>query len=115
MQVLAVNTTVLLVDDLEGGPAEETVLFSLDGISYEIDVNDRNAKRLRDLLRRYAEAGRYVSGSRLPRASPQTTERRRLSEQIRSWAAANGYPLVGNGRIPRMVLRRYHECHGRPH
>ena len=41
---------VVLVDDLDGGPADETVTFSLDGVSYEIDLTHDNAAALRDAL-----------------------------------------------------------------
>ena len=41
---MAQKVQVLLVDDLDGGPAEETVSFALDGVTYEIDLNAQNAK-----------------------------------------------------------------------
>ena len=43
-----------LVDDLDGTVLEvgsgETILFSLDGTAYEIDLTDENAAALRDAL-----------------------------------------------------------------
>src|SRR3954447_14543331 len=47
---MAKHTQVILIDDLDGGEANETVAFAIDGTSYEIDLSDGNAKRLRDAL-----------------------------------------------------------------
>ena len=44
---MAQKVQVLLVDDLDGGEATETVAFSLDGNSYEIDLSSENASKLR--------------------------------------------------------------------
>ena len=57
-----------LVDDLDGSVLEvgegETVLFSLDGTAYEIDLTDANAAALREILAPYVDAARRVSGGR---------------------------------------------------
>ena len=42
---MAQKVQVLLVDDLDGGEADETVAFSLDGVAYEIDLSTNNAAR----------------------------------------------------------------------
>jgi hypothetical protein len=55
---MAKNTAVRLLDDLDGRAAKETVRFSLDGMRYEIDLSERNAKKLRGILRRYIDNGR---------------------------------------------------------
>ena len=48
---MAKKVQVLLVDDLDkSSPADETVSFSLDGVSYEIDLTSDNAAKLRDDL-----------------------------------------------------------------
>src|SRR3954451_16272950 len=63
---MARKVQVILSDDLdENLSADETVSFSLDGTSYEIDLADKNAKELRDVFSRYVSAARKVSrGSR---------------------------------------------------
>ena len=73
---MAKKVTVTLVDDFDGeGPADETVEFSIDGVSFEIDLSARNAQKLRDELRPWSEAGRRVGGQpRRPsahRSAPQ--------------------------------------------
>ena len=45
---MAQKVEVLLVDDIDGGEADETVSFSIDGTSYEIDLSKKNAAKLRD-------------------------------------------------------------------
>ncbi len=61
---MAQKVQVVLVDDLDGGTADETVTFSLDGVSYEIDLTHDNAARLRDLLAPYVGHGRRIGGGR---------------------------------------------------
>jgi Lsr2 len=58
---VAKRVTVMLIDGLAGkGPADETVSFSLDGISYEIDLSAKNAGTLKNWI----GAARRNSGRR---------------------------------------------------
>ena len=61
---MATKTTVKLVDDLDGFEASESVAFSLDGASYEIDLSEKNAKKLRDALAAYVAHARRVDDER---------------------------------------------------
>lgn len=61
---MAQRTQVVFTDDLDGSEAVGTVHFALDGKSYEIDLNEKHAKQLRDSLAKYVEAGRKVSATR---------------------------------------------------
>ena len=73
---MAKTVIVKLTDDIDGGDADETVHFALDGRSYEIDVNAANAARLRDALKPFIEKGegRGTQGSRqAPRADAAGT------------------------------------------
>ncbi|MEV4053743.1 histone-like nucleoid-structuring protein Lsr2 [Amycolatopsis sp. NPDC049688] len=68
---MARNTAVQVLDDLTGEPAAETVGFGLDGIGYDIDLSSANAEALRELLQRYADAGRRTGGRKnRPRIVP---------------------------------------------
>lgn len=108
---MAQRTTVQLVDDLDGGPADETLAFGLDGRSYEIDLSDVNAKQLRDSLEQYIGAARKTGG-RLAAGKPNTggsrPGRNPESSAIREWATRNGHQVNGRGRIPRHVVDAYH-------
>lgn len=108
---MAKKVTVTLVDDFDGeAAADETVEFSLDGVTYEIDLSAKNAKALRADLKKWVEAGRRVGGRRRGRASAAGTGRARASidrEQsaaIRDWARRNGHNVSTRGRIPADVI-----------
>lgn len=55
---MAERIQVELVDDIDGSPAQQTVTFALDGVTYEIDLSERHAQRLRGLFTRYIERAR---------------------------------------------------------
>jgi hypothetical protein len=59
---MAKTVIVKLTDDIDGGDADETLYFSLDGKSYEIDVNSENAARIRAAFEPFIAKGR-ASGS----------------------------------------------------
>lgn len=110
---MAQKVTVQLVDDLDGGPADETVSFSLDGVSYEIDLSTRNAGALRDAFSTYVGHARRVGG----RAAGGRSGGRRRSgagnrtAQIREWARANGHPVNERGRIAAGIVEAYEKAH----
>ena len=102
---------VQLEDDLTGGPADETIQFSLDGRSYEIDLNARHAAEFRHRLGRFTENARPVrtQRSRVTRRSAASRER---SRQIRLWAEQRGFALSPHGRLPGNVIQQYDREHG---
>jgi hypothetical protein len=55
---MAQKVTVALEDDLDGGPAAETVRFAFDGAAYEIDLSTKNAAAFRKQLAPYREHAR---------------------------------------------------------
>lgn len=108
---MAQKVTVALVDDIDGGPAEETVEFGIDGMSYELDLSNSNAQRLRDALAGYTQVGRKVgkntraSRSRLgPHKSGMSAAELR---KVREWARANGYDVADRGAMKKEVLDAY--------
>lgn len=108
-----------LVDDLDGTVLEvgdgETVLFSLDGTAYEIDLTTDNAAVLRDVLAPYVAAARSVSSrSAAPRRTGTRGQRRSQQRDygpIREWAAKNGFTVSERGRVPASVLEAYDAAH----
>ena len=98
---MAQKVHIVLEDDLDGSPATETVSFGLDGKSYEIDLNDKNAGKLRDALAQYVGAGRSVGGARRGRkASSASNNLGPSAREIRDWARSNGHDVPDRGRIP---------------
>jgi hypothetical protein len=117
---MARKVQVILSDDLdENLPADETVSFSLDGTSYEIDLADKNAKEMRDVFSRYVSAARKVGrGSRTSGGGGggrgRSTGGRMDREQagaIRDWARKNGHAVSDRGRIPASVVDAYEAAH----
>jgi hypothetical protein len=111
---MAQKHIVQLIDDLDGGPAVETVAFSLDGAQYEIDLTAKNAAKLRDSLATYVASARRASrsGGRAPAASSRRAGRpartdREQTHAIREWARKNGHKVGDKGRIPGSVLEAY--------
>ena len=111
---MAQKVQVLLVDDLDGGEADETVTFALDGKSYEIDLNTVNADKLRDALEPFTKGGRRTGGrasggrgkARVASGSGQDTAK------IRAWAKENGYEVNDRGRVPATVREAYEKANG---
>ena len=106
---MAKKTTVVLVDDLNGDPADTTIRFGLDSREYELDLTDGNAQELRELFNRYIPAARKVSGGRRrSTAGPAKTEFTAVDPAaVRAWAKSNGVELSPRGRIKASVLEAY--------
>ena len=107
---MARHTQVILIDDLDGSEATETINFGLDGTTYEIDLSEDNAKRLREAL------SPFVSNAR--RAEPTPTRGRRRgagqramsrekSAEIRAWARENGWDVPERGRVSAEVREAF--------
>lgn len=111
---MAQKIQVLLVDDLDGGDATETVAFSLDGAAYEIDLSEANANRLRDALAPFVGHARR-SGRGPGRPAPAATRPvrgaarsdREQTQAIREWARNNGHQISERGRIPASIVEAY--------
>jgi hypothetical protein len=110
---MAQKVQVVLVDDLDGGTAEETVSFALDGVSYEIDLSSANAAQLRDAFASWVGNARRVggrsrtSGGSGRRGSGAARASGGESAAIREWARSNGFTVNERGRIPAEVKTAY--------
>ena len=116
---MAQKVTVTLVDDLDGGQADETVEFGLDGVSYQIDLSAENANELREALANYVSHARRAGGRKKPGPRPgsgggrsgggSTSADREQNQAIRDWARKRGMKVSDRGRIPADVLEAYHQ------
>ena len=103
-----------LVDDLDGGDAEETVKFALDGIQYEIDLSEKNADEIAGLFAPYVGAGAKVArggvvvGGRAARGRGGATADREQNKAIREWAKKAGKDISDRGRIPQEIVDEFH-------
>ncbi len=115
---MARQVITVLTDDIDGGNADRTVEFGLDGTTYTIDLSDKNAGKLRKALDPYlavaARAGRSSAGVRggARRGASAVTARtsREQNQAIREWANINGYELSARGRIPASIVDAYNNA-----
>lgn len=115
---MAQKVTVTLVDDLDGGQADETVEFALDGVSYQIDLSNDNATELRDALGGYVSSARRAGGRKKPgprpgsarAASGSPSADREQNQAIREWARKRGLKVSDRGRIPADIVEQYHQA-----
>jgi hypothetical protein len=107
------KVVVTFVDDLDGGEADETVHFALDGVAFEIDLSADNALRLREALTEFVAVARpdttretstRTKRKKRRRSSPPpkatTAADREELKIIRAWAQKRGLPVAARGRIP---------------
>ena len=110
---MAQRVHVVLVDDIDGSDATETVAFGLDGSTYEIDLNEKNAAALREALAPYVGHARRSGGTRkaggrraaAPAASGPT------AAEVREWARENGWDVPARGRVSAEVRSAYDAAH----
>ncbi|HEY0814584.1 MAG TPA: Lsr2 family protein [Pseudonocardia sp.] len=110
---MAQVTEVRLVDDLDGGTADESVEFAIDNKHYEMDLSEKHAAQLRDVLAPFIAAARRAGGSAVTRTRRSTTSvarppaAREETAAIREWASANGFEVSSRGRIAASVREAY--------
>lgn len=132
---MATVTKIILTDDLDGTPAEGTTRFALDGSAYEIELNEANAARLRQILEPYRVAAR-PAGNHQGRRGKRSTRKapgRAVSpppsgrvtvlaapdvsvdrDVIRRWAQANRPDLEvkDRGRVSAAAVEAYNAARG---
>jgi hypothetical protein len=104
---VARKEVVELTDDLDESPASQTIHFAIDGVEYEIDLSDKNAKKFSAVLAPYVENGRRLSSRR--RASGRRADGAAGVDPkvIRQWANEQGIEISTRGRIPGEIVDRY--------
>lgn len=110
---MAQKVEVHLIDDLDGGAADETVSFGLDGTQYVIDLNQKNAKRLRESVARYIDAARKEKSDRLAGrgAGRKATQVGPNTSDVREWAKTQGYDVSERGRVAKDLIVKFQEAH----
>jgi hypothetical protein len=110
---MARQTVVTMLDDIDGTKASETVTFSIDGRSYEIDLSEKNAAKLRKALEPFTAKAREAGSDRPPRSRVTKVAAVGQSRNalIRAWAAAEGLTVPARGRIPQSVVTAYDGAH----
>ena len=114
---MAQRTILELVDDLDGGKADETVIFALDGVEFEIDLSAENAARLRDAFAEYVGHARRTGGRKQRGAAPvkvvaaASGNGKPDTQAVREWARSQGENVAERGRVPQALVIRFQEAH----
>ncbi|MFC0547087.1 histone-like nucleoid-structuring protein Lsr2 [Kutzneria chonburiensis] len=115
---MAQKTIIQLVDDLDGGEANESVSFALDGVEYNMDLSAANATLLRERFALFVEKGSRVGGRKHRGAggglntAVRAGSDKAQNQAIREWARANGEKISDRGRIPAELVTKFHAAHG---
>jgi hypothetical protein len=111
---MAQTIIVQLIDDLDGSHADETVSFALDGKSYEIELNKKNATALRKALAPYIEQARSAGKTPSPGRTRVSTAARHSGsitktlyagldseekERFRAWAQMPAARRIADSRV----------------
>ena len=115
---MAQKIQTLFIDDIDGGAAEGTVRFALDGTEYEIDLNAKHTEELRSALGKYVTHARKVGGSarRAVRTAGRASRGAGSSlntTEIRNWAREQGYDIKDRGRVPADLVAKYQAATGK--
>jgi hypothetical protein len=115
---VAARTIVHLIDDIDGGEADETVSFALDGVEYDIDLSSGNADSLRKALGEFVTSGRRTSGRKVRGGAVGATTKvsaggdKAQNQAIREWARRQGHTVSDRGRIPSELIAQFQQAHG---
>jgi hypothetical protein len=108
---MAKQTQTLLIDDLDGSEAAETIHFGIDSaMNFEIDLSDANASRFRAFLAPYIEKARRVPTTTYRPARAHRNNRsftRKESMKIREWLTEAGYDVPLRGRLAADLVDAY--------
>lgn len=112
---MAQRTVVELIDDIDGGTADESVTFGLDGVEYTIDLSASNADRLRKALEEYIDHSRRVGGRKQRGAGKVVAPGggdKAQNQAIREWARNHGHQVSDRGRIPQELVVKFQAAKG---
>ena len=106
---------ILLADEINRAPAKvqsalleamEERQVTVDGKTYEIDLSEKNAAKLRTSLRPWTDRAR-TSGRPAPSRQRLAAVGHSRNAAIRAWAHSSGHAVPARGRIPRRIVAAY--------
>ena len=104
---MAQQIQTLFIDDIDGGPAEGTVRFGLDGTDYEIDLSTAHSEDLHKALAGYVTHARKAGGTARRGPRGRRSDSALDTRKVREWAKAQGIDIKERGRVPAEVIERY--------
>jgi hypothetical protein len=106
---MAQRMEVQFIDDIDGGPADTTVIFAVDGTAYEIDLSAAHAAEFRAALEPFVAVARRVSGGSR-RAGRSARPGRPSPSAVREWARSEGIKVSDRGRVPAELVVKFQEA-----
>ncbi|RPF19788.1 histone-like nucleoid-structuring protein Lsr2 [Myceligenerans xiligouense] len=103
---------LVLEDDVDGGVADETVSFGLDGTNYEIDLSKEHATELREAFAPWVGAARKAKSATTASRSSRRSRSANNTAAIREWARAQGHTVSDRGRIAAEIVAAYEKANG---
>jgi hypothetical protein len=104
------SVSVIVTDDLDGSENAETVLFGFDGVTYEVDLAQKNRAKLEKALAPFIEAGRKA-----PRTAARRAGRQNATSvdrgAVRAWARERGLKVSERGRVSADIMSQYEAAH----
>ena len=115
-KTIEVITSDLSGDELEPGQGE-TIIFSVGGADYSIDLTDAEADEFRSTFDRYVKVASRASsrGTQSSSSGRKPSGSGRSSEElahIRAWAKDNGHTVSERGRIKAEVIDAFDKAQG---
>ncbi|NNG40679.1 Lsr2 family protein [Flexivirga sp. ID2601S] len=98
---------IILEDDIDGSPADETVQVGLDGRQYEIDLSAAHAAELRDNLAPFIQVARRSQTGRKTARPTRAVPTGVDNAAVRAWAKAHKIEVSPRGRIAQQVIDKY--------
>ena len=89
---MATKTVVSVVDDIDGSESAETVTFTYEGVTYEIDLARKNRDALDAALSPYIEAARSTGRGSARRAKVERRGRCRSNSCLGRGERNRGIP-----------------------
>jgi hypothetical protein len=108
---MARNVQVLITDDINGEPGAQTVTFSLESKSYEIDLTEDSIRRLRDAFAPWIAAARPSGSTQFPTQRNRSDSRDPSPAEVRRWAKESGMQVLDRGRLPIALREKYAAAH----
>ena len=105
---MAKSVVEVLVDDLDGTEAVESVRLGWNGEWRQLELNDKNRVALSKALDKFWQAARPVKWD-----EAKSKRKHRDVSAIRAWAAEHGVACPRLGRIPFAVEEAYNAANGR--
>ncbi|MEU2514434.1 histone-like nucleoid-structuring protein Lsr2 [Streptomyces syringium] len=106
---MAQKIVTIYTDDLTGEESSDaaTHTFSLDGVSYEIDLGHDSYDKLLEALAPFTQAARKTGRPRKPVGRKASSSGGQDTAAIRAWAKENGYSVNDRGRVPADIREAY--------